>query len=445
MKSQPLKTKLKLLCLSIGIAISAPTYAITLQEAVEDAIIHSPQFREQLKYAQSIEADKRSAEGGYYPKIDLSAGIGYEEIKTPNIDNTGGNGLTRQEAAIRLTQNLFEGFGTQSEVARQQARLDAQKYTVEDKANQIALDMIKAYVKLVTENLLMRLAEDNRDTHQKILDQIIERQKAGIGNKVEVDQARARLYLAETNLESEKNNYYDARARFHRVLGRKVDNRLIEPKFQQKLPATLEEAINTGLQNFPVILSANADMMETYSQVKSFRKYYYPKVDLQLEKTFDRNLSGIKGPNEDLQLMLRMTYNLYNGGSDEASVNSAVASFQRAAEIRNKARRELIEELRYAWNAVEALQAQIKYQNFHIKMTHDTLIGYRKQFSLGRRSLLDLLNTEDEYNTAMRNIVNSKKDLLIAKYRVLHGMGKLLPAFNIDLGVLKVDESYDDL
>lgn len=445
MKFQPLKIKLKLLCLSVGIAVSTPTFAITLQEAVEDAIIHSPQFREQLKYAQSIEADKRSAKGGYYPKIDLSAGIGYEEIKTPNIDNTGGDGLTRQEAAIRLTQNLFEGFGTQSEVARQQARLDAQKYTVEDTANQVALDMIKAYIKLVTESRLLKLAEDNRDTHQKILDQIIERQKAGIGNKVEVDQARARLFLAETNLESEKNNYYDARARFHRVLGRKVDNHLIEPKFQQKLPASLEEVINAGLQNYPVILSANADMMETYSQVKSFRKNYYPKIDLQLEKTFDRNLSGIKGPNEDLQLMLRMTYNLYNGGSDEASVDSAVASFQRAAEIRNKSRRELIEELRYAWNAVEALQAQIKYQNLHIKMTHDTLIGYRKQFSLGRRSLLDLLNTEDEYNTAMRNIVNSKKDLLIAKYRILHGMGKLLPAFNIDLGVLKVDESYDDL
>ncbi len=445
MKSQLThKQWLKPLGILIPLLFSAQSWAITLNEAVEDAIIHSPEFRDQVKAAQGLQADLRGAKAAYYPKIDLSTGIGYEEVKNNTTDTTG-DGLTRREASIRVSQNLFEGFGTKYDVTRVQAKLDAQKYKALDQANQTALDMVKAYLSLLKEEKLLRLAEDNRDTHQKILDQIIERQKAGIGNKVEVDQARARLYLAETNFASEKNNYYDAKARFHRVLGRTIDNHLVEPKFHFQLPSTLQEAIDQALLQHPTLLSANADLVETQNQVKVNRSLYYPKLDLELSKTYNQDVNGIKGTDENLQLMLRLRYNLFNGGADKSKVDSAIADYQRSAEIRNHSRRQAIEAVRYSWNAMESIQQQINYQKLHIKMTHDTLIGYRKQFSLGRRSLLDLLNTEDEYNSAMRELVKSESDLATAKYRILHDTGALLPAFKIDLGLLKVNNSYDDL
>jgi len=61
----------------------------------------------------------------------------------------------------------------------------------------------------------------------------------------------------------------------------------------------------------------------------------------------------------------------------------------------------------------------LEYVNQHIKLTHETLLGYRKQFSLGRRSLLDLLNTENEYISAMRTLITNEADQLNAKYRIL--------------------------
>jgi len=87
------------------LGVSQPLYALSLSQAIEDAIINNPEFRQEVKAYQAIEAEVASAKGGYYPVIDLSAGIGYEEVNTPI---TNSSGLMRRETAVRLTQNYLK-------------------------------------------------------------------------------------------------------------------------------------------------------------------------------------------------------------------------------------------------------------------------------------------------------------------------------------------------
>lgn len=424
--------------------IALPSYGMTLKEAIEDSIIHNPEFRQEVKAYRAIQAEVEGTESGYYPSIDLNAGLGYEEVSRPGLDNTGGDGLARREASIKLTQNLFSGFETENEVSRQQFRLDAQAYAAISKANDIALDMAQAYVNLLKEEELLKLAQDNLDTHLKILDQIQKRSEAGIGNQVEVDQANARLALAHSNFSSAQNNYFDAQAKFRRVLGRNSDNDLIRPKFHGKLPEDLEEATNIALLDHPNMKSANADIAEARMQYESSSSTYYPQIDLEIEKTFDNNLSGVEGKNEYLQAMIRLKYNLYSGGKDASERKKTASNYHQATEIRNNTRRQVIENLKYAWNANKYIGEQLEFVNQHIKLTHETLLGYRKQFSLGRRSLLDLLNTENEYVSALRTLINNEGDQLIAKYRILAGMGKLLDELNIEYSFISAEQDHQD-
>ncbi|MBN2866073.1 MAG: TolC family outer membrane protein [Thiotrichales bacterium] len=433
------KSLISLFVFSIGTLITQQAYAATLKETIEDAILHNPEFRAEVKKYRGIEAEVKSARSGYYPSIDLNAGIGYEEVDNQNIVNTG-DGLTRRETSIKLTQNLFEGFGNTREVDRQKYRLDAQSYKTEAKASDIALAMTEAYVDLIKQQDLLGLAQDNLDTHIKILDQITKRNDAGIGNQVEVDQAKARLALAESNFASTQNNFFDAKAKFRRLLGRDPDNELIRPKFNFDLPTNIDEATSIAMTDHPTLRSANGDIAEARLQYEASNKGYYPRIDLEIEKTFDDNLSGTKGKNEYLQAMLRLKYNLYRGGQDSANRDRTESAYLEATEIRNNTRRQIIENLRYAWNAQVYVQKQITYTNQHIKLTHDTLTGYRKQFSLGRRSLLDLLNTENEYNSALRTLINSEADLLKAKYRILAGTGHLMSALNIEYGFFDTND-----
>lgn len=429
--------------ISTVMLISPSAHALTLKEAIEDAIVHNPEFRKEVKTLRATQAQLRSAKGGYYPSIDFSAGIGYEEVKQPTV-NTEGNGLERQESSIKLTQNLFEGFATEDEVKRQKYRQDSAAFKAQAAANTIALDMAKAYINLLKEKDLLKLAKDSLDTHLKIHEQILKRNKAGVGNQVEVDQAEARLALAQSNLGSEQNNYYDALAKFQRILGRQPDNSLIRPKFKYSLPASLDTATQIALKNHPTLESANADIASARAQYDASDKNYYPSINLEIEKTYNNNLAGLKGQNNDLQAMLRLKYNLYNGGRDSSETKRTASEYLRATEIRNNSRRQVIENLRYAWNAYKFIGQQLPYINKHIKLTHETLIGYRKQFNLGRRSLLDLLNTENEYTSALRTLINNESDQLIAKYRILAATGDLLKTLSIQYSFVDAEKQYNN-
>lgn len=438
------KTKFAQLIGSLIVAqltLTTPSYAMELVPTLEDAIVHNPQYREQVKAHQGIAADLNGAEGSWYPTIDLSAGIGLEETNRPGQNAIS---LTRKEASISLTENVFEGFRTESEIERQQARMDAAAFISEATANQIALSMSEAYINLVKEQELLRLEEENQKTHERIHDQITQRSEAGIGNQVEVDQAQARLALANSNFMAARNNYEDALGLFQRILGRLPDNDLVKFESEFKFPATLDEATNIALLNHPTLRSSNADIAEALAQHKTAKSPFYPRVDIEIQKTIDENINGSPGINENFQAMLRMDYNLYNGGKDIAERKRTATAVQQAAEIRNNARRQTIENLRYAWNAKQFVGEQLVYIKQHIKLTYETLEGYRKQFSLGRRSLLDLLNTEDEYNSALRSLVTSESEHLVAEFRILNGMGTLMDELKLNVTYAKVETDYSN-
>ncbi len=427
----------------ITFIFSPVTHAMTLEETIEDAIVHNPEFRAEVKQYRSIEAEVKGAKAGFLPSIDLNVGIGYEEVNNQSIDNTG-DGLTRREASIRLTQNLFAGFGTVNEVGRQEFRLDAQGFQAESKANDIALAMTEAYIDLLKNQELLQLSQESLSTHQSILDQITQRNDAGIGNQVEVDQARARVALAESNFAASNNNHADALVKFRRILGRDPDSALIKPEFTFLLPESIDMATSIAMTDHPTLKSANGDIAEARMQYQASSRNFYPRVDLELEKTFDHNIAGVRGRNENLQAMLRAEWNLYRGGRDVAERKRTASAFHEATEIRNNTRRQIIENIRYAWNAKYYVGKQLNFVNMHIKMTHDTLVGYRQQFNLGRRSLLDLLNTENEYASALRTLINSEHELLKAHYRILAGTGHLLTELNIEYDFIDPeDQPYE--
>ncbi len=101
-------------------------------------------------------------------------------------------------------------------------------------------------------------------------------------------------------------------------------------------------------------------------------------------------------------------------------------------------------QFRYAQDAKQLIGEQLEYVKQQINLTRETLEGYRKQFSLGRRSLLDLLNTEDEYISALRTLAESESDYSIAEYRILNGMGNLIEVLNIDVKYASVDVDYSN-
>lgn len=129
--------------------------------------------------------------------------------------------------------------------------------------------------------------------------------------------------------------------------------------------------------------------------------------------------------------MLRLRYNLYNGGADQDRAESAAYQLNKAKDLRERSYRNVEESLRLSWSALDLTVQQKEFLSDHVDSASDTVISYEKQYRIGKRTLLDLLNTENELFEARKDYLDAKYDEQYAKYRVMNAAGNLLAALRV--------------
>lgn len=399
----------------------------TLDDIVLATLISHPNMQAARNEYLSREQEIRQAKAGYYPTLDAAIGIGYEEIDRPvNIDTD----LTRHEASISARQSLFEGFGTRSEVRRQQARTDSAGHTKVATAEDLSLRTSEVYLNLLRQAELLDIARNSLYEHQNIHDQMVLRQRSGVGSQADLDQISARLALAQSNVIVAQNNLTDAKTNFNRVTGffRSEEN-LIKPQVKGQLPATVDAAIEFANNLHPTLLSAGSDVQAANAQYDAAESPFWPRLSVEVDKRWDEDINGVEGEDEELIAALRLRYNLFNGGADKARRKQSAYLLEESKDVRNDTKRQVEESLRLSWSSFEGLREQMKYLKVHVRAAEDTRSSYLKQFNIGKRTLLDLLNTENELVGAKRSLVTAQYDLLFSQYRILNGMGTLLTQF----------------
>jgi adhesin transport system outer membrane protein len=177
----------------------------------------------------------------------------------------------------------------------------------------------------------------------------------GVGRQADYDQAEARLAQARNNLLTEQTNLEDSRANYQSVT-KDADTLVMPGKIT--VPASLEAARKVMLENNALLKQADADVEATRQQYEAQKSRFYPNVNV-VGRTMDNNLDGTRGHNQEWQAMVRMRYNLYNGGSDQATLTSYAYKMKEAQDVKNNALRQLNEELRLAWNAKNNAEQQV--------------------------------------------------------------------------------------
>jgi adhesin transport system outer membrane protein len=428
-----LRNWVPLLVLSMGVAL--PALAESLPGVVREALSTNPDVSEIRSRWQARREEIRQAEGAYLPSVDLNAGIGYEYTDSPSTRAAGKDSeeLTRRELGLTVRQMLFDGWGTRSEVERQQARADSAAARLLAVGESIALQATEAYVDLGRFRSLLTISEDSLEVHRRIEDQIRLRSEAGVGRRADYDQVLSRVALAEVNLVAARVNLRDAQTTFKRVVGRTPGDQPIEITGLEPggVPGSLDEALTIAQTNNPVLQVAAADIEAAKAQAEAARQFDYPRFDLELGGNLDDNLDGTEGRVDDLSAMLRMRYNLYRGGSDAARKRATALKVNEARDVRDRSVSQLEETLRLAWAAFQATSAQLPLLEQQITAAIATRDAYAKQFNIGQRTLLDLLNAENEVTQARQSLVATLADNLLARYRLLEAMGTLIDELGV--------------
>lgn len=435
--------------------MATASQAATLEEVVAQGLTENPDIKRAVNARNAVYQEIVQARAGYFPKVDIAGGIGYEWTNN-STTRAGGNDdveLTRSEASLSIRQMLFDGFATSSEVKRQEARATSADRRLEDTAENFVLEAARAYTEVHRRRELLRLTKENLYNHVTIYDQIKRRSESGLGALASIEQAEGRLALAEVNVLAEENNLLDAEANYYRVVGIKAPEDLEYPgvvdQAQQVIPESLDAALEIAYENHPTLQVAVADTEAAVAQYNAAKRTYYPRFDLEIDRTWNNDIDGVDGTNEDLTAMVRMRYNLFNGGADRARVRQTQHQIEEARSVHMNTRREVVQSLELSWNAHKILSRQIPYLEQHVLSSGATRDSYQKQFDIGQRSLLDLLDTENEMFSAKIDLANAQHDHVVTHFRLLDGMGQLLETMQIEmpepnLGAVETTEASDE-
>jgi adhesin transport system outer membrane protein len=407
----------------------AQAQAISLTEAIQYTIDHHPELQATKNERLSAGEDLNAAKGGYLPTVDLVAAYGRQQSDNPSTRAIYGHEartLNYTQSELRLRQLLFDGFNTPNEVGRNKAVVNSRAYFVQGTSQTLALRAIEVYLEVLKCRELLTLARNNLQAHMRINDQIGLRSERGVGSTADRDQSLARRALAQNNFQTAQVNLADAEANFVSAVGRLPDELETPPSIKGEVPLTLGDAQRSMLLNNPYLKSAQADVQAAEKQYEIARAPFYPRFDAELAVGANDNLQGEEGHDNQWRAAVVMNYNLFNGNRDTSRLRSNAYKTGQALDIRNNALRMLNENMALAWNAMANARLQTPVARDYVETTTRVRAAYQDQFGLGQRTLLDLLDSENELYNAGRRYTEVRYTEELAMYRVLASEGELL-------------------
>lgn len=427
-------------CTSVLAQTQARVAADPLVAAVQNAITTNPEVTARYNaYRASVDAID-VARGAYLPRVDLSATVG-EDRDRFNNRSPESQSLGRREAGLSITQLLWDGLGTQNTVAQLGHDRLTRYFEFVDATEQAALEATKAHYDVQRYRRLVQLAEDNYVQHRYAYLQIQSRVNAGVGRGVDLEQAAARVALAQSNLVTEVSNLHDVTARYQRIVGspppKDLPNLVL---LKNALPASPGEAMTTAVRQSAAVSASIEALRSARSATETRRSVFQPRVEARVRGAAGHNVEGLQDQTRNTGAEIVLNWNLYNGGADQARIRQQTSLLNQAGDIRDKACRDARQTAAIAFNDTRKLIDQLNYLDRNTLAIQKARDAYRQQFDIGQRSLLDLLNAENELYTARRAYANAEYDLGLAYARTHAAMNQL----GAQLGVSRIDSSAND-
>jgi outer membrane protein, adhesin transport system len=410
--------------------------AASVAETVQLAVDYSPRMEQARSNRSAIREELTGARAGYRPTLDFRASTGPEYLDTPvtrdrYADGSDTDERFRIEGQLTLSQMLFDGFETQSEVERQRARLHGAAHRVRETAEFVGIDAVEAHLEVMRNTELVRLNEIHLEAHQRIFDQVRRLANSGAIGIADVRQSEARLANALDTLITARGSHANAIAIYESLVGEVPVDLSLEPPPVPALPASRGAAARLAAAASPTVLSAAAEVQASLAALQGSRASDYPRLDLELNADGGRNVGSESDRDARASAYLVLRYNLYRGGADAAREREAFFRSSEARATLAEARRLAEEDATIAYNAYETARARTTATRARAEAQRRTRDAYLGEFEIGQRQLLDVLDAENELFLARASLTTAEYTEAFAVYRVLASVGRLLDTLSV--------------
>jgi outer membrane protein, adhesin transport system len=415
--------------IAAGLGQTAASDAFTIVDAIKQATQTNPGVGEAAANRRATEAEMRQVQGTLLPQVRLEAKTGRHRFNEKDVvvPPPGNNMTLRQrEASVAVRQLLFDGLSTINEIWRQAARVDAAAYRVRERTELIALDAAEAYIDVVRFTHLIARANENIAVHRRILANVQARFEGGRAGEGDLEQVRERVEAAIAVRAQFLQNLDDARALFRRVIGIEPYNMRV-PGRLRGLPATRDASLATALRHNPTIQAGQADRDAARHGFNATAGAFLPNVAFEARAVRGNNLGTVLGEQTEASALVVATWDIFRGGQDAWRRAEMAERYEEQTMRHARLQREAFELIDKAWAARTITSDRIAALLRQIAADIRVIAAYEKEYELGQRSLIDLLNAQNQLFNARVQLESTRAAAIFADYQLLAAMGHLLP------------------
>ncbi len=416
-------------------------HAMSLREAVRYTVRQHPSIAAAQADRRATGYELRQAQGRLLPQVNLTSDIGYQKIDQPEGKGPAINNQwrLREEATVTVQQILFDGWDRANDIYRNAARIDASAYRVMERSEALGLRAVEAYIDVRRHSRLLGIANDNVRRHEQILRLVRGRRQGGKASKGEVDQALERLAGTKAVVAEIRQALLDAQAKFRNVIGKETQ-RTRPVMLPRGMPASRSAAVKIAIVSNPTIQAAAADIDVAKFGREQAKSGFFPQVSLEGRAALGNDISGTPGRNEDLSGKVVLTWNIFDGLITTNRNRAAAERFAQAEAERQARIRETAEAVERAWAAFVTGGERVDSFRQQVTLNRKVVKGYLEEYELSKRTLLDLLDSENALFNSRFQLESIHAVHLFSAYQVLASMGKLLQ----NLGIAPPPETLAD-
>ncbi|MFN7835056.1 MAG: TolC family protein [Burkholderiaceae bacterium] len=401
----------------------------SVQSVIDRSLQKNPELRARVHALETASATSDVVFGDLLPRVDARGSIGRERSA---FDNQPSYSYNANSVGIEAKQLLFNGFSSQAAYYRETSNMRSRFFEVEEAANNIGLDVARAYFNVARFKILVTLAEENYQRHQTTLAQIQKKVEAGVGRRSDLDQTIGRISLALSNITTERNNLFAALAQYQRLTGEawpENDNGMID--LDTPLNTDQAASLKQAFDNHPAIRGASARLEASSADVQVASGGFFPRFDLRARADRYSNYLATQQSRNISAIEVLGQVNLYRGGSDMAQQKVASARRSQLLDDRIRICNNVRQGIQAAIYDAMSSDRKIAYLQNHQASIAKAREAYIQQFDVGQRNLLDLLDAENELYQSQRAVINGRADRSIARMTLLANQGILLEAMRI--------------
>lgn len=414
--------------LSTGALAAGEDRHLTLEDAVTKGVLKNPEYGVVANNRLATEQELNQARALWLPSIDFLGESGWEHTDTPGVDNED---KWRNRASLSLSQLLFDGWGTTNEIRRQEFRVESAANRVGEVAEFVGLDIVQAYLEVLRQRDLLAISRANVEDHLKILDTIRTGASAGTVTAGDVAQADARVAQARATVSSTEEALRRGEALFVQKVGEMPADMQFPNIPKDKLPGSLEDAVRLALTASPTLSVFESDIRVASAEFDASHSTMYPRFNIEANASIGNDLSGIDGRAETQSVLGVMRWNLYRGGADLDRQREFMYRHAQSKERRAQAARQVEKDMRDTWAGMIAASERAREFLEQANANEKVVSVYLDQFALDRRTLLDVLDSQNELFVSRSNHINALYTEMFAVFRVLALEGALLRSLNI--------------